>query len=64
MISVNELALVGFGVIILYLLWERHRMEVQMGHMAEQHNKLCGLIEELAQQIADDMDELEEKINK
>jgi hypothetical protein len=39
-------------------------METQMSHIAEQHNKLCSLIEDLADQIAEDLDELEEKISK
>lgn len=64
MISVIDTVLIGFGVVIVFLLWDRHKMEQQMGHIADQHNKLCNLIDDFAEQVANDLDELEEKINK
>lgn len=68
-VEVIDLILVGFGLIILYLVWESQSLDSdlenatkQLNHLIQQHNNLCEVVEHLAEDVEQEMDKLEERL--
>jgi hypothetical protein len=51
----------GFGAVLAYLIWDKKKMDMQIDHMIDQHNKLCMLIEEFINQVEDEFYRIEEE---
>ena len=68
-VEVIDLILVGFGLIILYLVWESQSLDSdledatkQLNHLIQQHTNLCEVVEHLAEDVEQEMDKLEERL--
>jgi len=62
-VDLNVLSQVAFGVVALYLLWDRQSLLTRVMHLEEMHNKLCDSVEYFSVAVEEDMKDLEKRIN-
>ncbi len=68
-IEVIDLIWIGLSLALLYIVWENVSLDRdidtltnQLNHVIEQHNNLCEVVEELAQDVEKEISELEGRL--
>lgn len=68
--EIQDLIMIGYGVALLFLAWDRmdlmRRLDDHMhtiNNMIDKHNSLVHDLAAFAEEVSDNLDSLEEKIN-
>ena len=63
-IDVEVLTSIGFGLVALYLVWDRNNLIDRIGNLEAQHNKLCDSVADFAEQVDQEFHNCHERIDK